>query len=83
MIGLRIIPSADYAHMWGCWEGVRELVQNWHDGIYDTKALLEEQDRSRPDNRKNTCEDYEVKFDKVRMFVSVLLYVYLKKMLHM
>ena len=51
--------------MWGCWEGVRELVQNWHDGIYDTKALLEEQDRGRPDNRKITCEDYEVKFDKV------------------
>ncbi|XP_060065602.1 uncharacterized protein LOC132545939 [Ylistrum balloti] len=28
--------TAKYASTWGSWEGVRELVQNWHDGIYDT-----------------------------------------------
>ncbi|XP_069107413.1 uncharacterized protein [Argopecten irradians] len=28
--------TARYASSWGSWEGVRELVQNWHDGIYDS-----------------------------------------------
>ncbi|XP_033728101.1 uncharacterized protein LOC117317398 [Pecten maximus] len=28
--------TARYASTWGSWEGVRELVQNWHDGIYDS-----------------------------------------------
>ena len=25
-----------YAHTWGTWEGVREFVQNWYDGVLDS-----------------------------------------------
>ena len=28
-------PQATYAPAWGLWEGVRELLQNWHDGLLD------------------------------------------------
>ncbi len=27
--------TSSYARSWGLWEGLRELVQNWHDGVYD------------------------------------------------
>ena len=27
--------TSNYASTWGLWEGVRELLQNWHDGIYE------------------------------------------------
>ena len=27
--------TEDYAPSWGVWEGVRELIQNWHDGCLD------------------------------------------------
>ena len=27
--------TSGYARSWGLWEGLRELVQNWHDGVYD------------------------------------------------
>lgn len=26
--------TAQYAPSWKTWEGVRELVQNWHDGVF-------------------------------------------------
>ena len=29
--------TEDYAKSWGTWEGIREIVQNWHDGLYETK----------------------------------------------
>ena len=37
--------TEDYAPTWGCWEGVRELVQNWHDGCLcggEARAQFEE-----------------------------------------
>ena len=27
--------TEDYAPSWGVWEGVRELIQNWHDGVLE------------------------------------------------
>ncbi|KAJ8319829.1 hypothetical protein KUTeg_001416 [Tegillarca granosa] len=27
--------TSKYASSWGTWEGIRELVQNWHDGVFD------------------------------------------------
>ncbi|XP_077997612.1 uncharacterized protein LOC144450773 [Glandiceps talaboti] len=27
--------TSRYASSWGTWEGIREFIQNWHDGIYD------------------------------------------------
>ncbi|XP_077997341.1 uncharacterized protein LOC144450572 [Glandiceps talaboti] len=27
--------TSRYAHNWGTWEGIREFIQNWHDGTYD------------------------------------------------
>ncbi|ESO88031.1 hypothetical protein LOTGIDRAFT_234797 [Lottia gigantea] len=33
--------TSSYARHWGEWEGVRELVQNWHDGVHSTLASLE------------------------------------------
>ena len=30
-VGLSL--TAGYAPGWGLWEGVRELCQNWHDGV--------------------------------------------------
>ena len=31
--------TEDYAPSWGMWEGVRELVQNWHDGLLEHAEL--------------------------------------------
>ncbi|XP_070570821.1 uncharacterized protein [Ptychodera flava] len=33
-----------YAESWGTWEGVRELIQNWHDGIYDASEQAAKQE---------------------------------------
>ena len=37
-----VIPlslTEDYAPAWGVWEGVRELVQNWHDGCLEQTSV--------------------------------------------
>ena len=39
-----LMISADYVPSWGRWEGVRELVQNWYDGIlqsFKTSTTIE------------------------------------------
>ncbi|KOO32995.1 sap DNA-binding domain-containing protein [Chrysochromulina tobinii] len=33
--------TEDYAPQWGVWEGVRELVQNWHDGCLRGNGRVE------------------------------------------
>ena len=31
-----LMISANYVPAWSLWEGVRELVQNWYDGILES-----------------------------------------------
>ncbi|XP_048238002.1 uncharacterized protein LOC124111395 [Haliotis rufescens] len=41
----RVIPltvTSRYARSWGTWEGIRELVQNWHDGLHSMAAMLDD-----------------------------------------
>ena len=33
--------TAQYAPSWKTWEGIRELVQNWHDGVYCSLEKLQ------------------------------------------
>ena len=33
--------TAQYAPSWKTWEGVRELVQNWHDGVFASLEKME------------------------------------------
>ena len=34
--------TEDYAPSWKLWEGVRELVQNWHDGCLETAVWMKD-----------------------------------------
>ncbi|XP_046576393.1 uncharacterized protein LOC124284350, partial [Haliotis rubra] len=41
----RVIPltvTSRYARSWGTWEGIRELIQNWHDGLHSMAAMLDD-----------------------------------------
>jgi len=33
--------TANYAPSWKTWEGIRELVQNWHDGVFSSLEKLQ------------------------------------------
>lgn len=37
-----------YAKSWGTWEGVREFIQNWYDGVLDSYEMIS----PIPNNRK-------------------------------
>ena len=39
--------TEDYCASWGCWEGVRELVQNCHDGALEHGQASWEMGRGR------------------------------------
>ena len=41
-IQLSIIKN--YAGYWEMWEGVREMVQNWHDGLYSSAPNISKED---------------------------------------
>ena len=34
--------TAHYSPSWKTWEGIRELVQNWHDGVYSSLEKLQD-----------------------------------------
>ena len=53
--------SAKYVPTWGIWEGVRELVQNWHDGVLKT---FEDE---------TTLEQGTLRFEKVRQPCSQVI----------
>ena len=38
---IRLSLTAQYAPSWKTWEGVRELVQNWHDGVFASLEKME------------------------------------------
>ena len=33
---IQLSITKNYAGHWETWEGVREMVQNWHDGLYSS-----------------------------------------------
>ena len=33
---IQLSITRNYAGHWETWEGVREMVQNWHDGLYSS-----------------------------------------------
>ena len=47
--------TSRYATQWGAWEGIREFIQNWHDGVLSTFELAGGQ------------PDKTVSFEKVRL----------------
>ena len=51
---LPLMISAKYLPEWSVWEGVRELVQNWHDGVL--KAF----------ERDHSFKESRLLFEKVR-----------------
>ena len=37
---IQLSITRNYAHHWDTWEGVREMVQNWHDGLYSSEPNI-------------------------------------------
>lgn len=37
---IQLSITKNYAGHWETWEGVREMVQNWHDGLYSTASSM-------------------------------------------
>ena len=33
---IHLTITESYAKSWGTWEGVREFIQNWYDGVLDS-----------------------------------------------
>ena len=58
---LPLMISAKYLPGWSSWEGVRELVQNWHDGVL--KAF----------ERDHPFKGSRLLFDKVRVHVCTVV----------
>ena len=50
---IQLSITRNYAGHWETWEGVREMVQNWHDGLYSIPPNVH-------------ISDDELKFKKVR-----------------
>ncbi|XP_070570816.1 uncharacterized protein [Ptychodera flava] len=44
--------TARYAQSWSHWEGIREFIQNWHDGIYDASDRFLEQQYATPNTQR-------------------------------
>ena len=49
---IQLSITKNYAGHWETWEGVREMVQNWHDGLYSSAPNVH-------------ISDDELKFKKV------------------
>ena len=56
---IQLSITKNYAVHWETWEGVREMVQNWHDGLYTAAAIVSKD---------------EIKFKKVLLHHHVTLY---------
>ena len=37
---IQLTITKNYARHWDTWEGVREMVQNWHDGLYSCESNI-------------------------------------------
>jgi len=37
---IQLSITKNYARSWGTWEGVREMVQNWHDGLFSSSSRI-------------------------------------------
>lgn len=37
---IHLTITSAYAQSWGTWEGVREFVQNWYDGVLDSYETM-------------------------------------------
>lgn len=61
---IQLSITANYAGHWKTWEGVREMVQNWHDGLFTGSP--------------NIVKD-ELKFKKVPCDLYVLIYKFCDK----
>lgn len=59
-----LMISAKYLPEWSVWEGVRELVQNWHDGVL--KAF----------ERDHSYKGSRLLFEKVREAPLLKKFVY-------
>ena len=33
---IHLTITESYARSWGTWEGIREFIQNWYDGVLDS-----------------------------------------------
>ena len=37
---IQLSITKNYARSWETWEGVREMVQNWHDGLFSSSSRI-------------------------------------------
>lgn len=56
---IQLSITTNYAGHWKTWEGVREMVQNWHDGLFSGSPNIIKE---------------ELKFEKVSCDWHVFLY---------
>ena len=56
---IQLSITKNYARSWETWEGVREMVQNWHDGLFTASHRITKD---------------ELKFKKVYMGITLYGY---------
>ena len=54
---IQLSITKNYAQSWKTWEGVREMVQNWHDGLFSASPRI---------------TTNHLKFKKVHMGITLL-----------
>jgi len=64
---IQLSITKNYASHWDTWEGVREMVQNWHDGLLSSNS--------------SSISKNELKFKKVLNFGISLPFKFVHKVL--
>ena len=41
---IQLSITKNYVGHWEMWEGVREMVQNWHDGLYNSAPNISKEE---------------------------------------
>ena len=55
---IQLSITTNYAGHWNTWEGVREMVQNWHDGLFSGSPNITKEElkfRKVPSDVINIC----------------------------